>query len=98
MKKWTLFYTDAEHPAKLQQGVGVLGIPTKEQFRQFAMSQQEKKLQQLATGRCARIREKREKRSIGIGCRWCQWLDARDIEHIRSDLCKKQENVRSYLC
>ena len=43
MKKWTLFYTDAEHPSKLQQGVGVLGIPTKEQFRQIATPQQKEK-------------------------------------------------------
>lgn len=59
MKKWTLFYTDAEHPSKLQQAVGELETPTKKQLRQIATPQQKEKPQQLATGRCARIREKR---------------------------------------
>ena len=62
MKKWTLFYTDAEHPSKLQQGVGVLGIPTKEQFRQIATPQQKEKRQQLAAELCAGSQRKQEHR------------------------------------
>ena len=58
MKKWSLLCTDAAHHSKLKQAVGGLGSPAKEQIRQIAMPQQDKKLQQLATGRCARIREK----------------------------------------
>ena len=58
MKKQDLFYTDAEHPSKLQQGVGVLGIPTKEQIRQIAMPQQEEK---TATTCCRIICQESEK-------------------------------------
>ena len=47
MKKWYQFYTDEERHSKLQQAVGELEIPTKEQIRQIAMYQQEEKLQQF---------------------------------------------------
>ena len=60
MKKWTLFYTDAEHPSKLQQGVGVLGIPTKEQFRQIATPQQKGKTAAACRGIMCRESEKTE--------------------------------------
>ena len=46
MKKWYQFYTDGERHSILQQAVGELGIPTKEQIRQIAIPQEEK-LQQV---------------------------------------------------
>lgn len=46
MKKWYQFYTNGEHHSILQQAVGELKIPSKEQIRQLATPQQEEKLQQ----------------------------------------------------
>ena len=62
MKKQDLFYTDAEHPSKLQQAVGELETPTKKQLRQIATPQQKEKPQQLAAGLCAGNQRKQKHR------------------------------------